>query len=208
MKREVIWRHIHAERAALAETLTGLPDQAWATPSLCAGWSVQETAGHLLASAEQTPAHFYKELASARFRFATFTERGARRLGALAPAVIIERLQARTTTTNHPPAPVMAMLGEVVVHGQDIRRPLGMAHPVPEEALVAVADSYRKSNLLIGAKRRIAGLRLRADDADWVVGDGPEVTGPLATLILAMTGRQEAHGDLSGEGLATLGART
>jgi uncharacterized protein (TIGR03083 family) len=207
MKREVIWRHIHAERAAIAETLTGLPGPAWATPSLCAGWSVQETAGHLLASAEQTPANFYKELASARFRFGTFTERGARRLGALAPAVIIERLQARTTTTNHPPAPVMAMLGEVVVHGQDIRRPLGITHPVPEEALVAVAESYRRSNLLLGAKRRIAGLRLRADDADWVVGDGPEVTGPLASLILAMTGRKEAHGDLTGDGLATLRAR-
>ena len=39
---------------------------------------------------------------------------------------LVARLRARTTTTNHPPAPVMAMLGEIVVHGEDIRRPLGI----------------------------------------------------------------------------------
>jgi uncharacterized protein (TIGR03083 family) len=207
MKTDLIWSHIHAQRVQMAETLAGLPGEAWAAPSLCTGWSVQETAGHILAAAEQTPANFYKELIAARFRFDVFTDRAARRLGALEPSALIARLRARTTTTNHPPAPVVAMLGEIVVHGEDIRRPLGLVHIVPEEALVAVADSYKKSNLLIGAKRRISGLRLRASDADWATGDGPEVTGPLASLVLAMVGRKVAIADLTGEGLATLGAR-
>ncbi len=207
MKPAVIWKHIHSERELLVETLAGLPDDAWTTPSLCQGWSVQETAGHILAAAEQTPAAFYKELIGARFRFDVFTDRAARRLGALGPSVLVERLGARTTTTNHPPAPVMAMLGEIVVHGEDIRRPLGIAHKVPEDALVAVADSYRKSNLLIGAKRRIAGLRLRASDVDWTGGDGPEVTGPLSSLVLSMTGRRAGLVDLTGDGVATLATR-
>jgi uncharacterized protein (TIGR03083 family) len=207
MKTDVIWKHIHSERALMAETLAGLPSDAWAKPSLCTGWTIQETAGHILAAAEQTPGNFYKELISARFKFDVFTDRAARRLGALGPAALIERLRARTTTTNHPPAPVMAMLGEIVVHGEDIRRPLGIAHRAPEEALVAVADSYKKSNLLIGSKKRIAGLRLRASDADWKTGDGPEVTGPLASLILSMTGRKDALRDLSGDGLATFSSR-
>jgi uncharacterized protein (TIGR03083 family) len=208
MNKDEIWRHIHAERADMVRTLTGLPAEAWATPSLCAGWSVRETTGHILAAAEQTPAKFYRELISARFRFPVFTDRAARRLGALAPAVLIERLQARTTTTNHPPAPVLAMLGEIVVHGEDIRRPLGISHKTPPEALVAVADSYKRSNLLIGAKRRIAGLRLQADDVDWSTGDGLPVTGPLASLVLAMAGRRQALGDLAGDGVATLGGRS
>jgi uncharacterized protein (TIGR03083 family) len=207
MNKDVIWKHIHVERADMVETLIGLPPDAWATPSLCTGWSVQETAGHILAAAEQTPANFYKELISARFRFDVFTTRAARRLGALGPSVLIERLRARTTTTNHPPAPVMAMLGEIVVHGADIRRPLGLSHVTPEEALVALADSYKNTNLLIGAKRRIAGLRLRATDSDWSHGDGPEVSGPLGSLVLAMTGRPAALDDLTGEGLSTLRAR-
>ena len=99
------------------------------------------------------------------------------------------------------------MLGEIVVHGEDIRRPLGLEHQSPEAAQVAVADSWKNSNLLIGAKRRIAGLRLRAADIEWVHGDGPEIRGPLISLILAMTGRKAAHQDLAGEGLDTLGNR-
>jgi hypothetical protein len=113
----------------------------------------------------------------------------------------------RTSTTNHPPAPVIAMLGEIVVHGEDTRRPLGIVHKSPEAALVAVADNYKKTNILIGSKRRIAGLGLRATDSDWASGDGPEVSGPLVSLIMAMAGRRGAHPDLSGEGLTTLADR-
>jgi uncharacterized protein (TIGR03083 family) len=169
---------------------------------------VQEATGHILAAAEQTPANFYKELISAGFKFDVFTDRAAKRLGATGPEELIRRIQARTTTTNHPPAPVMAMLGEIVVHGEDIRRPLGLQHRAPEAALVAVADSYKKSNFLLGGKRRIAGLKLNATDSDWVWGDGPVVSGPLLSLILAMTGRTGAASDLTGEGLTTLAGRT
>ena len=92
------------------------------------------------------------------------------------------------------------MLGEIVVHGEDIRRPLGLTHIIDEAAQVAVADNYVKTNLLIGSKRRIAGLRLVATDLAWTYADGPEVTGPLTSLILAMSGRSDALVDLRGEG--------
>jgi uncharacterized protein (TIGR03083 family) len=201
------WRNIHTGREELATTLAGLSPAQWATPSWCAGWSVAETAGHLLASAEQTYLHFYRELLAAGLRFDVFTTTGATRLGALAPDELVRRLRARTTTTNRPPAPVLAMLGEVVVHSEDIRRPLGLTSAVPEAALVAVADGWKSSNLLIGAKRRIAGLRLEATDVAWSHGSGPTVRGPLLGLVLAMTGRKGAHSELSGEGLAVLATR-
>lgn len=207
MKPNETWRYIHAERGQLAETLAGLSAEQWSHPSWCKGWMIKDTAGHLLASAEQTPLNFYREMVAAGFKFDVFTDRGAKRLGALHPSELIQRLQARTTTTNRPPAPVMAMLGEVVVHGEDIRRPLGLQHVLPEAALVAIADSWKNTNLLIGAKRRIAGLRIHATDADWFHGEGPEVSGPLTSLILAMTGRKGAHQDLTGEGLTVLSGR-
>jgi uncharacterized protein (TIGR03083 family) len=208
MKSAETWKYIHGERARLAESLSSLSAEQWASPSWCTGWTVRDTMGHVVAAAEQTPANFYKELLSAGFKFNVFTERGAKRFGALNPEELVRRLKERTTTTNHPPAPVMAMLGEIIVHGEDIRRPLGIVqNRAPEAALIALADSWKKSNLLIGAKRRIAGVRLRATDANWVHGDGPEVAGPLTSLVLAMTGRKGAHEDLSGEGLALLGGR-
>jgi uncharacterized protein (TIGR03083 family) len=207
MKSEEIWKYIHSERAQMAETWVALSPDQWAAASWCDGWSVQDTAGHVLAAAEQTPANFYKELISAGLKFNVFTDRAARRLASIGPDELVRRLQARTSTTNHPPAPVMAMLGEIVVHGEDIRRPLGLKHQSPEAALVAVADSWKNSNLLIGSKRRITGLRLRATDAQWSHGDGPEVSGPLVSLVMAMTGRKAVHADLSGDGVAILATR-
>ena len=208
MKPKETWKYIHAERTAMAETLESFSVDQWAAATWCEGWSVRDTTGHILAAAEQTPINFYRELISAGFKFDVFTERGAKRLSALSTEELIRRLRDRTRTTNHPPAPVMAMLGEIVVHGQDIRGPLGLEHQAPEAALVAVADSWKNSNLLIGAKRRIAGLRLRATDCSWTHADGPEVAGPLQSLILAMTGRKRAHTDLMGDGLAVLAGRS
>jgi hypothetical protein len=100
------------------------------------------------------------------------------------------------------------MLGEVIAHGEDIRRPLGLRHRPSDAALVAVADSWKRTNLLIGSKRRIAGLRLQASDLAWSHGDGPEVIGPMLSLVMAMVGRKEAQADLSGEGLVVLTARS
>ena len=83
MKAKETWEYIHAERVAMADTLAGLTGEQWSTPSWCTGWSVQQTAGHILAAAEQTPANFYKALTAARFKFNVFTDRDAKRLGAL-----------------------------------------------------------------------------------------------------------------------------
>lgn len=204
MQSTEVWKYIHRERLQMVETWTGFSPEQWANPSWCGGWSVQDVAGHVVASAEQTPSNFFTAMAKAGFKFNVFAERDAKRNAAAGPKELIRRLGARTATTNHPPAPVVAMLGEIIVHGEDIRRPLGLAHTAPEAALVAVADSWKNSNILIGAKRRIAGLRLRATDGAWTHGDGPEVSGPMASLVLAITGRKGALSDLTGEGLETL----
>jgi uncharacterized protein (TIGR03083 family) len=207
MKAADTWKLIHDERAKMANRWESFTPEQWATPSWCEGWSVQEVAGHILSSAEQTPGGFYRELVSAGFKFDVFSDRAVKKLSKIGPDELTRRLRARLTTTNHPPAPVMAMLGEIVVHSQDIGRPLGMTHQISPEALVAVANHWKTANLLIGAKRRIGGLKLRATDVDWSHGSGPEVAGPLDSLILAMVGRKGAHADLSGDGLAVLAQR-
>jgi hypothetical protein len=96
----------------------------------------------------------------------------------------------------------------VLIHAEDIRRPLGITHTYADGAGARVASFYKGSNLVVGAKKRIAGLHLQATDADWSNGEGPEVSGPIVSLVLAMTGRKEALADLTGEGVATLSSRT
>jgi hypothetical protein len=90
------------------------------------------------------------------------------------------------------------------VHAEDIRRPLGLAHDYPADAVGETVDFYRKSNLIIGGKKRSEGLTLQATDGGWSTGTGPEVRGPGISLLLAVAGRSAVLGELSGEGVAVL----
>ena len=201
------WKMIHRERAAMADTLATLTPDQWGRPSLCGGWSVRVTAAHIMMGAEQTQGHFLKRMAANGFRFNTMMDRDSRRLGALPTGELIERLRARLTTTNRPPAPVVTMLGEVVVHGEDIRQPLGLPSTASEEALAACLQMYKGANFPTGTRKRIDSLRLVASDIGWSHGAGAEVTGPASSVLLAITGRAAGLDDLAGEGLATLRAR-
>jgi len=201
------WDLIHRERSAMVDQLTALAATDWTKPSLVAGWSVQVVAAHIVNGAEQTTGHFAKRLAANGFRFNTTMDRDARQSGALPPTEIVARLRARTTTTNRPPATVVTMLGEVVVHGEDIRRPLGLDGDTSPDAIAACLEMYSKSSFPVGGKKRIDGLRVVADDIDWSHGTGPDVTGPALSLVMAMTGRPAGLDRLSGDGLATLRGR-
>ena len=201
------WQLIHGERAATAETLATLTPEQWATPSLCAGWTVQIAAGHIVMSGEQTPGLFMKGMVAHGFRFNTMMDRQARAAGAASTTEIVDRIRARTTTTNKPPGPARTMLGEVLVHSEDIRRPLGLPHAPDPDALVACLDMYKAAKFPVGAKKRIAGLHLVASDLDWAYGAGPEVSGPALSILMTVVGRAAGLGDLGGEGLSTLQSR-
>ena len=84
---------------------------------------------------------------------------------------------------------------------------MGIPYAPPVTTSRQVADFYKNSNLLIGAKTRIAGIHLVATDTDWTYGSGLEVRGPLLSLIQAMTGRSVALADLTGEGVPLLRSR-
>lgn len=202
-----IWAMIHAGRRNLASTLDELTADQWAADSLCAGWTVGQLAAHVLAGAEQTGGSFARGLLATGFRFDAAIQRDMRSRAGLSQREVADRLKARSTTTNRPPAPVMAMLGEIVVHSEDLRRPLGLPSEVDPEAANACLDMYTKASFPVGGKKRISGLRLVTTDTDWSWGSGPEVRGPAMSVMLAMTGRSPALADLSGDGMATLGER-
>ena len=202
-----IWKMIHAERASVANILEGLTPEQWTAPSLVKGWSVRLAAAHIMKSGEQTAPMFLTGMLKSGFRFNVMIDRDTHEVGQLSPPEIIARLRARTTTTNKPPAPTVAMLGEVVVHGYNIRFPLGLADDSAEEARMACLEMFKSSTFPIPSKRRIAGLRLRATDSSWTTGAGPEVSGAVQSLLLAMTWRTAGLAALSGEGVEILKGR-
>jgi uncharacterized protein (TIGR03083 family) len=200
------WAMIHAERSRVADMLEGLSAEQWSADSLCEGWNVQLVAAHMMNAGEQTTPKFLRGLVSNGLRFNLMMDRQAHTSGTLSPKEIVERIRARTTTTNKPPAAAMAMLGEVVVHGNDIRQPLGIDDDTSTQAKLACLEMFKGSNFPVPAKKAIAGLRLNATDADWSYGAGPEVNGPLVALVLAMATRPPAP-TLTGDGVSTLRSR-
>jgi uncharacterized protein (TIGR03083 family) len=202
------WKMIHAGRAAMADTIENLTPVQWGTGSLCGGWTVSQLAAHILAGAEQTGGHFAWGMLTTGFRFNALMERDLNDRAELSPAQIADRLRQRTTTTNHPPAPVLAMLGEIVVHGEDLRRPLGLdSWAAEDDAHNACLDMYVKATFPVGGKKRIEGLRLVTTDTGWSYGTGPQVCGPAISLMLAMTGRAAGATDLAGDGAQTMRSR-
>ena len=201
------WPTIHAERQALINDLRDLDLAGWSTPSLCAQWSVRDVFGHITATARLTPPKFLINFAKAGFRFTAMSATDVARETAGGTGDQIAALAALVDASTGPPGPVDAMLGEIIVHTQDIRRPLGIVHQYPISAVTRAADFFAGSNLLIGGKNRVAGVTLEATDADWSRGSGPTVSGPALSLVLAITGRAAALADLEGPGVDLLRSR-
>jgi uncharacterized protein (TIGR03083 family) len=101
------WPTIHDEREVLAKDLSSLTDEQWATPSLCAGWTVRDALGHMTATAKMTPPKFFLALAGAGFRFNEMTDREITRETAGTPADNLAefRRYAQASTPHPPPHP-------------------------------------------------------------------------------------------------------
>ncbi|SCL25820.1 TIGR03083 family protein [Micromonospora pallida] len=201
------WARIHAERAALAANLADLPAQRFATPSLCAGFTVREVLAHLTAAASLNGWQWFAGVVRCRFDFDKQVRmRLDEQLGA-DPAETLARFRAVVMSRTKPPLPLLAMLGETIVHGEDIRRPLGLRHAYPIETVIRVAEYYRKTDQVVVAKGRIGGLRLVATDGPFACGTGPLVSGTTLALTMAMTGRDTYCDELSGDGVSILRER-
>jgi uncharacterized protein (TIGR03083 family) len=198
---------VHAERASLSEFLDTLAPQQWSAPTWCDKWNVQELVAHLTAAGNITAPHFLAGFLKAGFNFDKTVDTDLRNYAQGTPADVKARYDAIITSNRKPPGPAYVALGEVMVHGEDIRRSQGARGEHPAEHLVTLAEMYKKTGAPLRAKKRVAGLKLQATDVDWSTGEGPEVTGPCMSLILGMVGRTGALADCAGPGLETLRSR-
>ena len=202
-----VWELVHQERRALIDDLAGLAPEQWESPSLCGGWTVHDVAAHLVDNARTTRLGIVAAMVRARFDFDRQNDAGVAREKGATPAETLDRLRAVMGRRTTPPAPLDSRLVEEVVHGEDVRRPLGIRRDYPSEAVTrALAHQLKTSVALGGGRQRAAGVRLRASDVDVAVGDGPEVSGPVVSLLMVVSGRAQALEDLTGPGLPRLEA--
>lgn len=209
MDKERIWSHIHAERAAMAETLAGLDVEQWEHASLCPGWRVQDVAAHVISNPQigwaQLPAMFARNLGRS---YNTMILREVQRLGAAeTPATILADFDQYAGSTRHVPiTTTVEPLVDVLLHHQDIVRPLGLRREMAPEAAAVAADRMRLLAPLSGTYRLVRSVRFDATDVDWARGKGPVLRGPVQELLMAISGRTPDAALLEGEGRELLSA--
>lgn len=195
----------HDERVDLAAYLATLTPQQWFAPSLCSKWTVKDVVAHIVSYEELSAVGLAKRFAKGRIVRAN--EVGVAEFAPMSPQELLEFLNRHLR-----PQGLTAGFGGMIalvdgtVHHQDIRRAVGHPRTVPVDRLERILPLV-PGNPRLGAGRRIRGLRLRATDVDWEHGDGPLVSGTGEALLMAMTGRREAVGELTGPGRETLAGR-
>ena len=200
-----LWRWIHTERRRLRVLLEQLPEADWYAPSLCTGWEVRHVAAHVVSSPAARPADVVAALVRGRGNFNRAVYLEALRLGSRPAAQILADLRRYDGARSRPILTTRwDPLVDVLVHSQDIAVPLGLAHPMPAEPARAAAAHVWAAPFPFRARRRLRGFRLSAADTDWSAGSGPAVRGPIAALLLLLTGRTALLPQLEGEGAEIL----
>jgi uncharacterized protein (TIGR03083 family) len=132
----------------------------------------------------------------------------SQRRAARTPTQLVLDLRSTAESRTVPrPASLANVMWDILVHAQDIAIPLGIDFPTPPDAGAAAASRIWELRwpFSFGAKRRLGSFTLRATDADWTLGTGPEIAGPISAILLMLTGRTQAAAPLlTGEGLRSL----
>jgi uncharacterized protein (TIGR03083 family) len=206
--RELVFAAVANERRQIASLLDGLDDAQLATPSLCTGWDVKTVAAHIVSTVtDGTPA--FVRLALRRGSISCAIDELARRSAQLPAAEIAVRLRGCADRPISPPlSGPLGPLADVLVHGGDIRIPLGLPF-APDPQLTALAMDFLTGPWPFGfvPLGRLRGISLRANDISRAWGRGAEIRGPVAALMMAVSGRTALLHLLDGPGLPPLSQR-
>ncbi len=207
-ERSAVWQAVHEERHRLVSDLEGLTLEQWQTPSLCPGWSVHDVVAHLIDSAVTTRIGFVRQMVTAGFDFDRANDHGVAKHKAIDPVGTLNAFRAVTDRTDTPPGPLATRLVEAYVHGEDVRRPLGIHGDYPSEHVMTALEYMARTGTAVGGGRqRVRGLRLSPLPDGQAIGEGPEVRGNPIALLLAASGRPTRPDELDGDGAQMLAAR-
>lgn len=208
MDQEFVFAAAADERRQLADLLDHLDDDQLAIPSLCEAWDVKAVGAHLACGVTEPIARFLLlcvRTGSVHRASEELTRRRARRPTAEITAALRDNADKRLSPPGTGPR---APLADLLVHGGDIRIPLGLPFE-PDPDRVAVALDFLTGPRPVGfvPKGRLAGLSLHGTDEQRVWGSGDEVRGPVAALMMAACGRTATLPALNGAGLSLLRPR-
>jgi uncharacterized protein (TIGR03083 family) len=210
MNDDELWAAIDAQRTRTADLLETLTADEWSHRSLCDGWTVRDVAGHLTLQQMTLGAALRLALKHPGIHSMNWIiQTSGRDQAALPTEKIIGEIRGMVGSRRHNfGVTARETLIDIVVHGQDIAIPIGRSLPVPAEVAATAATRVWECRGTRMSKvfkpLPYDGLRLVADDIDWSVGAGPELRGPILSLLLLLTGRRVVLPQLNGPGAAVL----
>lgn len=114
------WRLIDEERQLLGEVLQALEPDTWGSQTLCGNWGVRQVVAHLSAAGSTGTGGWLANMVRSGFDTNRHNDRLlVRNLGQDCQETLA-RYQSLSTSRVAPLGSVRGMLGEVLVHGQDI----------------------------------------------------------------------------------------
>jgi uncharacterized protein (TIGR03083 family) len=203
--RQGVFAAVADERRQIASLLDSLDHVQLATPSLCAGWDVKTVAAHLVSVFADSFWVFMGRAARRRSMARAIDELAHRR--AELPATEIAATLRRCA--DHPLSPPLFgpldPLADILVHGGDIKLPLEVPFQ-PDPGLAALALDFLTGPWPFGfvPLGRLRGISLRGTDIDRSWGNGAEIRGPVAALMMSVAGRTALLDTLEGPGLPLL----
>lgn len=203
------WDAIASERVTLADQLDTLSPEQWDTKSLCDAWTVRDVAAHLVVPHEISIPAFLVTWVAAGGSFSRANVAATAKQAKRPPSDLVADIRRYADSRAKPPGfGSAAPLCQVLVHGQDIRIPLGLDDISATESWAAALDFLVLPKARRGfVSRSLQGFWFVASDVDWTHGVGDEVRGPAVALALAMMGRTVRLDDLTGPGLSRLVGR-
>jgi uncharacterized protein (TIGR03083 family) len=209
MDREAVFAAVAAQRRGIADLIDGLDDVALATPSLCAGWDVKTVAAHLVSVFADSFWTFQRAALRHGGVSRAIDELARRRAHTSTPAEIADTLRRRADHRLSPPVTgPLSGLTDVLVHGGDIRIPLGLPfEPCDEQVGWALGFLTGSRPLGFVPRGRLRGIALHGTDIGASWGSGAEIRGSASLLMMAATGRTHVLATLDGPGVDVLRER-
>jgi len=197
------------ERHRTADMLATFTAGQLRRPSLCAGWTVHDIAAHLITFLRFGQLKLYLGILATAADIDKVNLRLTRRAAMRPSGEIIEALRrGADSRITIPMSGYDPVLTDLMLHDLDIRTPLGIPRATPEERLrVAFSHLTARPSPGFTMGSRLGGLRLVATDTGWTHGDGALVRGSAEALLLGMSGRTVAFGQLDGGGVPLLRRR-
>jgi uncharacterized protein (TIGR03083 family) len=203
------WELVAAARLELADLGESLTAEQWNAPTLCEQWRVRHVFAHVIITAlgpvgSPLLALMRDGLSPNDALARSAIDKGD---GIDGDALVSELRDVASIRESPPGLEPAGFIADVIVHTQDICRPLRLPRQYGAEPVRRALDATPRAPTLHGIQARIEGLRLLATDVDWSYGDGAEVRAPGEALLMTMWGRDVGLEATNGPGATIVASR-